>query len=619
MSTVASTRATVVLAVIACLLGGMTLRVAYLQTYRRQQTLRSAERQQHQSETIYARRGSVFDANGSALAVSVQQMALYVDPEFMLDEYTFGTTKTRAELPGDLGRLGAMIDRKQDDLYKLVNARANARYVRLAENLSEEQGERIVELGIPGLGLEPMSVRIYPMDMLAAHVLGAVGKDGSGLEGIEMKFQKELAGKNGFKRVEKDARRRPIGVEAEDYLPPSHGQHLVLTLDANVQMIAEQELAEACRVVKAKRGEVVVMDPMTGVVLAMANWPTFSPQSIDEVDREVRRNRSVTDSYEPGSTLKPFIMGPAIEWNFTKMNETWPIQGETYVVSYGRGTRRVTDVHFYGQPLSSWDVLVKSSNIGMSMLGARMGNAGLHRALTTFAFGKKTGIELPGEYTGLVQPLRKWTRPSIESIAQGYEMRVTPLQLARGFCAFANGGRLVQPTVVKGLLDAEGNVVSRRPEPSLERMPRVISEEAAGQIRQILSDTVVRGSATMARSSHWNIFGKTGTAHISEGRRGYSAKRYTSSFLCGAPYENPRIVVAFIIHEPDRSIAHYGGRVSAPGAMRLVERTLSYLQVPPSPALNPPPPHVAATLVNYDIKKYLVAVPVAMVEEDEGH
>src|SRR5688500_19203721 len=159
MSTVASTRATVVLAVIACLLAGMTARVAYLQTYGRQQTLRSAERQQHQSETIYARRGSIFDANGSALAVSVQQVALYVDPEFMLDEYTFGTAKTRADLPGDLGRLGAMIDRKQEDLYRLVNARANARYVRLVENLSEEQGERIVQLGVPGLGLEPRSVR----------------------------------------------------------------------------------------------------------------------------------------------------------------------------------------------------------------------------------------------------------------------------------------------------------------------------------------------------------------------------------------------------------------------------------------------------------------------------
>jgi cell division protein FtsI (penicillin-binding protein 3) len=612
MSTVASTRATVVLAVIACLLGGMTLRVAYLQTYGRQQTLRSAERQQHQSETIYARRGSIFDANGNALAVSVQQMALYVDPEFMLDEYTFGS-KTREQLPGDLARLAGLIDRKAEELYMLVHARANARYVRVAENLTQEQGERVGQLGIPGVGLEPMSVRNYPMDTLAAHVLGAVGKDGFGLEGIEMKYQRELAGKNGFRRVEKDARRRPIGVQAEDYLPPSHGQHLVLTIDANVQMIAEQELAEACRVVKAKRGEVIVMDPTTGAVLAMANWPTFSPQGIDEVEREVRRNRCVTDSYEPGSTLKPFIMGPALEWDFTRATEIWPIHGETYVVSYGRSSRRVSDVHFYG-PLSSWDVLVKSSNIGMSMLAHRMGNANLYKSLDTFAFGRRTGIELPGEYTGLLQPLKKWKRPSVESVAQGYEMRVTPLQLARAFSAYANGGRLVQPTVVKGLLDAEGNVASRRPEPSLERMPRVIGEETANSVRQILSDTVVRGTATVARSRHWNIFGKTGTAHISEGKRGYSAKRYTSSFLCGAPYENPRIVVAFIVHEPDRSIAHYGGRVSGPGAMRLVERALSYMQVPPSPALTPPPPNVAATLVNYDVRRYEAPGEVAVVE-----
>jgi cell division protein FtsI/penicillin-binding protein 2 len=610
-------RATVVLGVLACVLAGMIGRVAYLQTYGRQQTIRSAERQQHRSETIYARRGSIFDANGSALAVSVQQMALYLDPEFMLDEYTFGS-KAREQLPGDLERLARLIDQQPDALYKLVNKRANARYVRIAENLSPEHAERITKLGIPGVGLEPMSVRIYPMDMLAAHVLGAVGKDGTGLEGIEMKFQKDLAGKNGFKRVEKDARRRPIGVILEDYLPPSHGRHLVLTIDSNIQMIAEQELAEACRAVRAKRGEVVVMDPQTGVVLAMANWPAFSPQNIDEVEREVRRNRCVTDSYEPGSTLKPFIMGPALEWNFTKISERWPIEGDTYVVSYGRSTRRVKDVHYNGA-LSSWDVLVKSSNIGMSMLAARMGNTSLHKSLDMFAFGRRTNVELPGEFSGLLYPLRRWTRPSTESIAQGYEMRVTPLQLARAFCAFANGGRLVRPTIVKGLLDADGNVVSGGPEPALERMPQVIGEGAADQIRQILSDTVVRGSATMARSRHWNLFGKTGTAHISQGKRGYSPTRYTSSFLCGAPHENPRIVVAFIVHEPDRSIAHYGGRVSAPGAMRLVERTLSYMQVPPSPPLNPPSPHVASTLVNFDIKKYLTGVPVAMVEGDGGH
>ena len=618
MSTFSPTRATIVLAIVACLLAGMTGRVAYLQTYGRQKTIRSAERQQHQSEIIQARRGSIFDAAGNALAVSVQQMALYIDPEFILDEYSFGS-RNREDLPNDLARLATMIDEKPDALYKLVNRRANARYVRLAENLSEDHAQRILKLDMPGVGLEPMPVRIYPMDTLAAHVLGAVGKDGSGLEGIEMKYQKQLAGKNGFKRVEKDARRRPIGVEAEDYVPPSHGQHLVLTIDSNVQMIAEQELAEACRAVKAKRGEVVVIDPTTGALLALANFPTFSPQSIDEAPAEVRRNRCVTDSYEPGSTLKPFIMGPALEWNFTKATERWPIEGETHIVSYGRSTRRVSDVHGYG-PLSSWDVLVKSSNIGMSMLGARMGNTNLHKSLQTFSFGRTTGIELPGEIPGLLYPLKRWTRPSTESIAQGYEMRVTPLQLARAFSAFANGGRMVRPTIVKGVLDADGKIISRNPEPSLERMPQVISQETADEIRHILSDTVVRGTATTARSRHWNIFGKTGTAHISQGKRGYAATKYTSSFLCGAPYENPRIVVAFIIHEPDRSIAHYGGRVSGPGALRLVERTLSYLQVPPSPPLNPPPPHIANTLVNFDLKKYQPPTPLAMLERDDaGH
>jgi cell division protein FtsI/penicillin-binding protein 2 len=370
-------------------------------------------------------------------------------------------------------------------------------------------------------------------------------------------------------------------------------------------MIAEQELAHTCESYRAQRGEAIVMDPKTGDVLAMANWPNFNPQSMEESTPDTRRNRCLTDPYEPGSTAKPFVAGPAIQWRFTRLNEVLPIKGPVWTTSYGR---KVTDVHPYPQ-LAVWDVLVKSSNIGMAMLGNRMGNANLHKALTSFGFGKPTGIDLPGEDPGLVNPLKAWTKYSTESVSQGYEMMVTPIQLARGFCAYANGGRLVQPRVLKGVLDAEGNVVARNETRGLQLLPEAIDPITAAEVKRTLCDTVIRGTAQKARSRNWNIFGKTGTAHVAKGGN-YNDTAYTSSFMAGAPAENPRLVVAFIIHEPDRDhavsqgLSYYGGAVAAPGAGRLLDRALAYLQVPASRELPPPPPQITNVLYNYNPKAY---------------
>jgi cell division protein FtsI/penicillin-binding protein 2 len=214
-------------------------------------------------------------------------------------------------------------------------------------------------------------------------------------------------------------------------------------------MIAEQELALRCEMYQANRGECVVMDPKTGDVLALANWPSFNPQNLEDSKPETRRDRVLTDPYEPGSTIKPFIAGPAFAWNITHPTEVIHTGGKRWYTPYHR---LIEDVHGYDD-LAMWDVLVKSSNIGMSQLGERMGNEKLHQALSSFHFGQPTGIELPGEDPGRLNPLDKWTKFSTESVSQGYEIMVTPMQLARGFCAYANGGRLVQPHIVKGILD----------------------------------------------------------------------------------------------------------------------------------------------------------------------
>ncbi len=603
MPTFSPIRATAVMILICGLFSALVGRVAYLQTFGREQTIRRAERQQHQTETLQARRGSIMDCNGILMAGTVQTETLYVDPKFMQDCFQ-EDGRSLVEMDDAIAKLARMIDKEPYELSQLLSDRSTSRFLKIAENLDDTTVEAVMKLNLPGIGVQPTSARYYPMGSLAAHILGGTGKDGKGLEGLELKFEKQLAGRNGFERVLKDAHRRPIAVAADDYIPPQHGQHIVTTIDSNIQMIAEQEMNATCEkfLTPNEHAEMVVMDPHTGDVLALANWPTFNPQNMDDSTPALRRNRALTDPYEPGSTIKPFIAGPALMWHITYPGEVFHIGGAHYNAPDGR---HVSDVHGFDQ-LCMWDVLVKSSNIGMSMLGERMKLPRLFKALNSWDFGKPTGIELPGENGGRLGPVSKWKEVDTESVSQGYAVMVTPMQLARGFCAYANGGRLVQPHLIKGVLDAEGNVVSRVQRTKLDMLPEVIDPLTAAEMKRILADVPIRGTAegTGTRSLVWNIFGKTGTSHISEGKAGYSTTRFNSSFIGGAPAENPRLVIAFIVHEPDKAKAHYGGWVAGPGASRVLQRALAYLQVPASPDLPLPPPAIANVLANYDARIY---------------
>jgi cell division protein FtsI (penicillin-binding protein 3) len=601
--------------VLVCLLAMFTTlagRVAYLQTYGRQQTISRAERQQHQTSIIPHRRGCIFDRNGMELAGTVQIPSLFIDPKFMQDQFQ-QDGRSLIEMDRLVARLAKILDKDPFELSQMLGDKATSRYVKVADHLDDTTCAEVRKLDLPGVGLEPASVRNYPMGSIAAHILGGTGADGRGLEGLELAYEKTLSGKDGFERTLKDARHRPLKTAAYDYVPPKHGQHVMLTIDANVQMIAEQELAATCKEFKAKRGEAVVMNPKTGEVLALANWPTFNPQNLEDSAQEVRRNRALTDPYEPGSTIKPFIVGPALQWHATRINEVWKMPGGPYHSPLRR--KPVTDVHAYSE-LATWDVLVKSSNVGMTMIGERLGKQKVFTALSKFHFGEPTGIELLGEDPGFLRSYTKWADSDLVSAVQGYSVMVTPLQLARGFCAYANGGRLVKPTLVRGVLDADGRLVSKNEPDRLEMMPEVIDPITAAEMKRVLCDVVIRGTARGSRSDTWNIFGKTGSAHVSGGKAGYNDEKYTSSFLSGAPAEDPQIVVAFIIHEPDKRTAlessaksYYGGAIAAPGASRLIERTLTYMNVPASPDLPLPPAQIANTLYQYNPKVYARKTP----------
>jgi cell division protein FtsI/penicillin-binding protein 2 len=600
MATFSPKRAASVLIILLIAFAALVGRVAWLQTIGRQQSIRRADRQQHQTEVLPARRGCVYDCHGILMAGTVQTETLYVDPKFMQDSFQ-EDGRSLVEMDDAVDNLARLVHKKSTEISQLLSDRSESRFVKVAENLDESTAEEIQKLNLPGVGIIATEQRYYPMKSLASHLLGGVGKDGKGLEGLELKWEKELAGSNGYQKVLKDARRRPIAVAAEDYQPPRHGTTLVLTIDSNIQAIAEEELARTCIDHGAKHGEVVVMDPRNGKILALANWPTFDAGQTESVPLEVRRDRAITDPYEPGSTIKPFIVGPALQWHLTRPEEMFHLGGKTYITPYGR---HISDVHGYDQ-LCLWDVLVKSSNIGMSMLGERLGNTRLHTALSSWNYGKPTGVELPGENGGKLNRLSKWNYFSTESVSQGYEIMVTPMQLCRAFCGYANGGYLVTPHIVEGTVDADGNVIDSYPQIPLEKQPRVIDAASAAEVKRILCDVPIRGTAAngKVRSLQWNIFGKTGTAHISEGKKGYSLTRFNSSFIAGAPAEDPRLVIAYIIHDPSKE-AHYGGDVAGPGASQVLQRSLAYLGVPKSPDLPMPPDNVMTVLSNFKPAMY---------------
>ena len=404
-------------------------------------------------------------------------------------------------------------------------------------------------------------------------------------------------------------------MDAQDYLPPQHGQHLVLTIDSNLQMIAEQELRDEVEHVKGSRGEFVAMDPDTGEILALANYPTFNPQTLSDSTPELRRNSAVVAPYEPGSTFKPFIVGPAFMWNVTTPWEVWPIPGADVVYAlwpghHGRGTlRRSVHVGRAGAFEQHPHVAVERAD------GQCPAASGDHRFRVRQANGDRfAAARMPG----VVYNLNKWTHKSTESMAQGYEVMVTPLQLATGVFGLCQRGKAgdAAPAAGDGRSGRKGRFASAA---SGFRFVAAGDRSGDGGARcgRILCDVVIRGTAAGTRSKIWNIAGKTGTAHIAEAH-GYSATRFNSSFMCCAPYENPRLVVVCVIHDPDRKIAHYGGKVAAPVAVKFIERALTYMEVPASPDLPLPPPQVAGVLFDYSENDYTDRNVGALKETDDN-
>ncbi len=512
--------------------------------------------------TLDARRGMLLDRRGRPLANTRVAYRLFVDPAILDDPAGLSAT------------VGYTLGYNPVELEMAMAQRPDSRYVILDPRVPDPKIEPTRQLvaSTRGLALEPYLVRDYPQGQLAGQVVGFVDRDGKGIEGLERVFNDQLAGASGGYRLLRDSRRRPLWIDRA-YEAPHDGNALRLTLDLNLQQIAEAELMATLDKFNAKAGQMVVLDPVTGDVLAMANVPRVDPADAGNLDPDLRRNRAVTDVFEPGSIFKPFVWAAATELGAADPREMLECSAE----GWWKPTRGpiLRDAHPHGT--ISWEeVLVLSSNIGMGIVAERLGKQGLYDIVADFGFGETTDSQLPGELPGILRDVEGWSWTDLTRIPMGQGIAVTPLQVTRAFCAIANDGVLVTPRVV---------VEEDATEKQIDPPSRVLSPDTALQTRQVLRRVMTEGTGRKANSDRYEMFGKSGTAQLPDFENGgYLENGYVSSFVAGAPLDRPRLVVGCFIHEPDKSIGHYGGAVAGPAVMRFMEQALDYLGQNPADA-----------------------------------
>ena len=548
-------------------LGGRT---AYLQIVRGEELTALARRQQRRVVVLPARPGNIYahTAGGLVLLAGSRQVpGCYADPALLED----------AELPEVARKVAAAVGVPWRPLYERMLRRRGRRFVYLLREISPEQAKAIRRLGLRAVGVTSQWRREYPNGALAAHVLGFRRIDGQPGAGVELQGQRWLGARDGVKVMRSDAARRGSYVRVQRYRPPRDGRHVVLTLDAVIQGFLEQAMHSAVERFRPAAAMGVVMDPRTGAVLAMASFPTFDPNRYGQARPEQRRNRVITDPFEPGSTFKPFVAVGAVQMQQVSLETEIFCHNGLYRAVRGGTIRDFPGVRLGTIPLS--EVVIRSSNIGMAKLGEILGNARLYRIASAFGFGRRTGVDLPGEDPGRLLPVRRWTSYATRRVPFGQgPIMVTTLQLATAFSAIANGGVLLRPRVIDRVFDPDGTLVyASRP----RRVRRVLDAATSRRfIDEVLAQVVQRGTGKRCRLGRWRVFGKTGTAQIG-GPEGYEERAYTATFMGGAPASRPAVVCVISLYRPDYARGHTGGSVAAPVVRGVLARTLEYLQVPP--------------------------------------
>ena len=546
-------RSKFIVAAIALAFVGLAGRAAYIQVFGNAFFQRQGEVRFARTLELPANRGRILDRNGLILASSVVAPSIWAIPEDIDRD------------PAKLQQLARLLSMPVADLNKKIEDEDKT-FVWLKRQVDEPVAQEIAALGIKGVYQRKEYKRKYPEGEAAAHVVGFTNVENIGQEGVELAFDKEMAGRPGSRRVIKDRLGRVVE-DVGEQVPPVDGRDLQLSIDSKVQFFAYQKLRDAVQVNKAKAGSVVVLDAVTGEVLALANYPSYQPEKRQNLSGEQLRNRAITDMFEPGSTMKPITVAAALEAG----RVTPQTVIETGPGKYNIGGFTISDTHNYGS-LTVEGVIQKSSNVGALKISQRMSPREMWDVYTALGYGQKPQLQFPGAVTGRLRPWKTWRPVEQATMAYGYGLSASLFQMAHSYTAFAHDGRIIPTTMLKSSEPATGM--------------KVFSPQNAAAVRKMLQMAAgPGGTGQKAQTVGYSVGGKSGTAHKQVGK-GYASNKYRSWFTGMAPIDQPRIVVAVMIDEPSAG-QYYGGAVAAPVFSEVVQQTLRMMSVQPDMAVKP--------------------------------
>ncbi|HBY57662.1 MAG TPA: stage V sporulation protein D [Candidatus Atribacteria bacterium] len=517
-----------------------------------------AQQEHLTSFSIEGERGNIYDRNLKKLAVNVNTKSLFAIPHQIQEPH-----KT-AQL------LSSVLSLETREVFNKLNQKNSFTWIK--RKLNDIEVEEVKKLNLPGLDFLDENKRYYPKKNLASNLLGFVGIDNQGLEGLELFFDKELKGLPGLAILEKDASGGKIPLSIKRLTNYQDGNSIVLTIDEVIQYITEEALDKAFCQYKAKTGVAIVIMPKTGEILAIAVRPSYDPNYFDRFSQGIWRNRAITDIYEPGSTFKVITIATALEEGVVKLDDEFYCKGW---IKYNGNIFH--DIHQHGsQDLIG--IVKNSCNIGVIQVGTRLEEKVFEKSIRRFGFGSLTEINLPGEVGGLVRSTKDWSKISLASLSIGQEIAVTPIQLIMAISAIANRGTLMKPMIVKEIVDSKQNRVKVfKPKP----IRQVVSAETALTMTKILEQVVIDGTGKGAKITGYRVAGKTGTAQKFDFSTGkYSKNKYSALFVGYAPVENPQIAILVLLDEPQGS--YYGGIVAAPVFQEIASKVLPYLSIPPN-------------------------------------
>lgn len=546
----------------ACVFLVLIGRAVHLQVFQHEKLSARAQREFLKQVEVTPRRGIIFDRNQEELAVSLDTHSVYASP-------------LKINQPKAVGRkLAEALGLPSRPIIKRLSSERG--FVWIARRVSPDKAAAVKNLELKGVGLVMEPKRFYPYTTLACHVLGFAGLDARGLEGLEKAHDRVLKGQGHTLTSLRDALGRTIHLTPAAFTQLPEGNHLMLTLDKGVQYQTEKILAQTVAKYKAKGGQAIVMLPQTGEILAMASVPVFNPNVYNKYPRPTYRNRTITDTFEPGSTFKAFVAAAALMSQKVSLDQLFDCEKGSWKI----GGRVIRDTHEHDK-LNLADIIKLSSNIGVAKVGQAVGKKELHRVIRAFGFGQTSGVDLPGESRGILRPASAWRPVELANICFGQGVAVTSLQMVQAFSAIANGGVMMRPYVVRAEVDSSGHLIA-------ETQPRVVRRVMGARETRILVDMLRRvtedgGTGTRARVGSLPVAGKTGTAQKVKPEGGYSRSEYVASFIGFLPADDPQVVVMVVIDTPRGQ--YYGGVVAGPAFSRIARAALDSLGVRPQGGL----------------------------------